>query len=431
MGVLTDILRTARMECRVLSRHTLVRNSTLAAGSTTDRGYFYATTGRSQLTSPGMAPANLQAHSFAIWLSSHEHALTILDEKVKVVAGEISFAGGLSDPLIERLPTLIQVAMQTHPRLDSLFDQLLDEVSGAKPGWERICDHLADLLVVQALRGEIIHGNGARNGQLRGLTDPDIGPALEIMHKQPELPWTVATLAERLALSRSKFAASFKTIVGETPLGYLTRLRLHRAAAKLRDELELPLSAIARSVGYQTLAAFGKSFKRQFGTGPGAYRRASSGLTRRHVSVLQKELKKRNAFELLDQELAINLFRTADRLAQDGEALTRQHDLDRIEYNVLRILRGNNETLSSEEIESRMIIRPANLKAILAGLKKSGLVESASRGLFRIAMRGRERLASIDAPLLDMHRQLLGHMSVPEKEDLNRLLVILRQRPAK
>ncbi len=431
MGVLSDILRTARMECRVLSRHQMVRNSTLAAGSTTNRGYFYATTGSSQLTSPGMAPANQEARSVVIWLSQHEHVLTILDDETQVVAGEICFAGGLADPLIEGLPALIQVATRTNPTLGVLFEQLLSEAAGAKPGWERMCDHLADLLVVQALRSEIINANSAPSRGLRGLTDPDIGPALQIMHERPDFPWTVATLAERLVLSRSKFAARFKTVIGNTPLGYLTRLRLHRAAAKLRADLDLTLPAIARSVGYQTLAAFGKSFKRQFGTSPGAYRRSSIGLPRRHVSVLQKELKKRNAFELLDQELAINLFRTADRLSHDGDALLHQHDLTGTEYNILRILRGSNETLPPDEIASRMIIRPLNPQAILAALKKAGLIESAPKGLFRTAERGRERIAAIDAPLLDLNRQMLSHMNVLEKEELNRLLILVRQRPAK
>jgi AraC-like DNA-binding protein/DNA-binding MarR family transcriptional regulator len=430
MGVLTDILRTARMECRVLSRHKMVPHSTLATKNA-DCGYFYAMTGRGQLTSPGMPPANLEAHSLAIWLSPRAHALTILDEETQVVAGEICFAGGLADPLIEGLPALMQESTRTNPTFVLLFEQLLSEAAGEKPGWERMCDHLADLLVVQVLRGGIIRGNGVQCGRLRGLTDPDIGPALQVMHEQPNFAWTVASLAERLALSRSKFAARFKTVVGETPLGYLTRLRLHRAAAKLRDDLDLTLPAIARGVGYQTLAAFSKSFKRQFGTSPGAYRRSSIGLPRRQVSVLQKELKKRNAFESLDLELAINLFHTADRFAHEGDSFLHKHDLNGSEYNILRILRGNDETLSPDEIESRMIVRPLNPKGLLARLKKAGLIESASRGLFRIAMRGRERLAAIDAPLLDLNRKKLAHMNVLEKEELNRLLFMIRQPPAK
>jgi AraC-like DNA-binding protein/DNA-binding MarR family transcriptional regulator len=430
MGVLSDILRTARMECRVLSRHELVRNAKLAARNT-DRGYFYATTGRSQLTSPGMAPAMQEARSLAIWLSPQKHALTILDEESEVVTGEICFAGGLADPLIDGLPTLVQESTGSDATLGLLFEQLLGEATCSKPGWERMCDHLADLLVVQALRGGIINGDGKRGGRLRGLTDPDIGPALQIMHEQPSSPWTVSSLAERLALSRSKFAARFKTVVGDTPFGYLTRLRLHRAAAKLRDELDLTLPDIARSVGYQTEAAFGKSFKRQFGTSPGAYRRSSNGLPRRHVSVLQKELKKRDTFEFLEQEVAINLVRTADRLVQEGDALMRKYGFSGAEYNILRILRGSDETLSADEIESRMIVCHVNAKAVLAELEKAGLIESVKRRLFRIAKRGRERVAAIDAPLLDLHRQQFAHMNSLEKEELNRLLVKARQHPAK
>lgn len=161
-----------------------------------------------------------------------------------------------------------------------------------------------------------------------------------------------------------------------------------------------------------------------------AYRRSAIGSPRRQVSVLQKELKKPNAFELLEQEVTLNLVRTADRLVQEGDALMREHDLTGAEYNILRILRGNDETLSAEEIASRMIVRQLNPKAVLAGLKKTGLVEPAPKGLFRIAERGRERLAAIDAPLLDLHQQQLAHMNSLEKEELNRLLIKVRLHPA-
>ena len=166
MGVLSDILRTARMECRVLSRHKMIRNANLAAGSG-DRGYFYATTGQSQITSPGTAPAVQEPRSFTIWLSPNEHVLTILDAGADVVSGEIRFAGGLADPQNERLPALLQVSMQSTPALGFLFDQLLAETASCRPGWERLCDHLADLLVVQALRSEIVNRESAGCGRMR------------------------------------------------------------------------------------------------------------------------------------------------------------------------------------------------------------------------------------------------------------------------
>src|SRR5260370_15304851 len=104
---------------------------------------------------------------------------------------------------------------------------------------------------------------------------------------------------------------------------YMTVLRLNGAVENVRDEPDLHLPAIAHSVGYQTDAAFSKSFKRQFGTSPGAYRRSSNGMPRRPVSVLQKELKKRNAFEVLEQEVAINLVRTANGLFHEVDDVLR------------------------------------------------------------------------------------------------------------
>jgi AraC-like DNA-binding protein len=45
----------------------------------------------------------------------------------------------------------------------------------------------------------------------------------------------VASLAEEVGLSRSVFAARFTQLVGEPPLGYLTRLRMQKAATLLRE----------------------------------------------------------------------------------------------------------------------------------------------------------------------------------------------------
>jgi AraC-like DNA-binding protein/DNA-binding MarR family transcriptional regulator len=428
MEVLTDILRTARMECRVLSRHKMVRQATLAARKS-ERGYFYATTGASQLTSPGLAPVVQGPRGLVIWLSPNDHVLTSLDAEAEVVAGEIHFAEGLANPLVKNLPRLLHRPIEANAGLRFAFEQLLGEAASAKPGWERICDHLADLLVVQALRSEISSGTGRCCSGLRGLTDPDIGSALHIMHEAPDAPWTVGSLAKRLDVSRSNFAARFKAVVGDTPLGYLTRLRLHRAAAQLRDEPDVPLPVIARNVGYQTETAFGKSFKRQFGTGPGAYRRSLRGMPHRPVSALQRDLKKRDAFELLEQEVTLNLMRTADRFQQQGEAFLDQYDLVPAEFNILRILRGSGETLSADEIVARMVVRPLNANALLTGLKTNGLIEAAAGGLFRITPSGRDRLAVLDAPILDMHRQNLDHLTQAEKEELNRLLVKARQCP--
>lgn len=72
-------------------------------------------------------------------------------------------------------------------------------------------------------------------------------------------------------MSRSVFAARFKALVGEAPLTYITRRRMHVAAELLASGVR-SLGTVARAVGYETESAFGKAFKRHFGVTPGVFR---------------------------------------------------------------------------------------------------------------------------------------------------------------
>jgi len=86
----------------------------------------------------------------------------------------------------------------------------------------------------------------------------------------------VATLASKVGMSRSTFAGRFAELVGEPPLHYVTRWRMQKAAALLREG-SATLGDIADRVGYESEAAFSKAFKRWVGSAPGAYRKAARG----------------------------------------------------------------------------------------------------------------------------------------------------------
>jgi len=93
------------------------------------------------------------------------------------------------------------------------------------------------------------------------------------MHRAPEEPWTVATLAREAGMSRSAFAASFKSVVGESALRYLTRWRMELARSLLDGDLSV--SEVAERVGYASDAAFCRAFKRELGTTPTSVSRGS------------------------------------------------------------------------------------------------------------------------------------------------------------
>jgi AraC-like DNA-binding protein len=105
---------------------------------------------------------------------------------------------------------------------------------------------------------------------LRPFFDPHIGAALKSMHEIVGAPWTVETLAAACGMSRSGFALRFKEMVGETPLEYLTNWRMQKGDRKLVD--------VAKSVGYDSEAAFSKAFKRVVHVVPREFRRRFAGL---------------------------------------------------------------------------------------------------------------------------------------------------------
>ena len=79
-------------------------------------------------------------------------------------------------------------------------------------------------------------------------------------------------------MSRSAFAARFAELVGEPPMHYVARWRMHVAVTWLRED-DATLGELALRLGYQSEAAFSRAFKRFMGVSPGAVRRASATAT--------------------------------------------------------------------------------------------------------------------------------------------------------
>jgi AraC-like DNA-binding protein len=95
------------------------------------------------------------------------------------------------------------------------------------------------------------------------------------MHTDLAHPWTVASLARTVGLSRAAFAARFTNQVGEPAIRYLLSLRMQHARTLLRDH-RATVAAVAAQVGYQSDVAFAAAFKRETGSSPGAYRRSAT-----------------------------------------------------------------------------------------------------------------------------------------------------------
>jgi AraC-like DNA-binding protein len=196
-----------------------------------------------------------------------------------IISGWFRFGATSVKPLTRWLPPLILIKADQAQSLalHTTLNMLASETAVSAPGSELIVNRLADMLFIHSLRAYIgSRSEACKNGVLRAIFDPQIGVALKSMHEKVEHPWTVESLAAASGMSRSAFAVRFKDLVGETPLEYLTSWRMQKATGLLQKG-DQKLFEVAKSVGYDSDAAFSKAFKRVFGVAPRAYRRNAAG----------------------------------------------------------------------------------------------------------------------------------------------------------
>jgi AraC-like DNA-binding protein len=194
-----------------------------------------------------------------------------------LMCGAVRFEHPAARNLIEILPKTIHIEASSSPRLEwmqSLLRLMAAEAAELRPGGEAVITRLGDILVIQAIRAWMESDPAAQTGWLGALQDPQIGRAISLIHRDPARDWTVASLADELAMSRSAFAARFTDLVGEPVMRYVARWRMHVAVAALKGE-GATVGELADRLGYRSEAAFGRAFKRVIGISPGAVRKAA------------------------------------------------------------------------------------------------------------------------------------------------------------
>ncbi|MEV0648113.1 AraC family transcriptional regulator [Phytomonospora sp. NPDC050363] len=192
-----------------------------------------------------------------------------------LLCGSYELAADRTHPLLAELPEVVHIPARlgTHPALRGAVDLLAAELAESRPGGDAAVPPLLDLLLLYILRARLAESaESAETGWAAAFADPPIAAALREVHADPSRQWTVESLGTVAGLSRAAFAKRFTATVGEAPLAYLTRWRMITAARLLREG-DAPLSTVARHAGYGSEFAFGKAFKREYGTAPGRYRR--------------------------------------------------------------------------------------------------------------------------------------------------------------
>lgn len=180
----------------------------------------------------------------------------------------LDFDGGDRNPLVNALPPLVLIPLGQVEGLQPALELLFNETDRVRCGSRLLADRLFEVVLIQLLRWLIDHPAhaGVSSGLIAGLSDPRLARALVALHRAPGEDWSLARMATSAGMSRTAFAATFKSVTGTTAAEYLSDWRLTLATAELRNGRAIKM--IADELGYASPSSLSKAFKQRFGQAP-------------------------------------------------------------------------------------------------------------------------------------------------------------------
>jgi AraC family transcriptional regulator len=237
------------------------RHETMSIALVTDGTFQYRTAAGRALLAPGSLLLGNHGQCFQC---GHEHGVG--DRCLS-----FQYEPGFFETLLDGMPGVRRrdfpaAHLPAVPELTAL----LATAEAARDGGD------AEALEESALRlaGAVVTtlGGSRRQGRSPSARDEKrISEALRRLETRIAEPLSLVALAREAAMSPYHFLRVFRHVAGLTPHQYLLRLRLHRAASRLRRTAE-PISSIAYDTGFGDLSTFNRRFRRIVGVSPTAYR---------------------------------------------------------------------------------------------------------------------------------------------------------------
>ncbi|ANG98743.1 hypothetical protein A8A54_19265 [Brucella pseudogrignonensis] len=246
--------------------------------------------GSANLCIAGRAPLTLREGNFILIPEAHDFTLTSLippegaalqpletgpgkfrlgpaqtPVDYRALVGHCDFAAGEKNLLLSLLPDVIHI--MNAPNLRLLIQLVHEETQAERPARLAMLRHLLEAMLIEVLRAAP-HA-ALSPGLLRALGDPQLAPALRLIHADPAKTVPVAELARSAGLSRTVFFSRFREKTGSTPADYGLSLKMALARRALREDT--PISLVARDLGYGSAGAFGAAFARENGVPPGVF----------------------------------------------------------------------------------------------------------------------------------------------------------------
>ena len=191
----------------------------------------------------------------------------------RLICGMVEFDQGAPHPVLDALPDLMHFSMlESVDPIWSVVKLIDEEMQGTENRRSRIADRLTEVLFLQLLN-HYVSGDREASGFLAALRDRRVYRALTLIHKEPEVDWTLATLGERSGMSRATLVRRFQDVVGVTPMAYIADWRIMKAHSLVKYSA-LPFDRIADATGFASARTLGRAFQRQYGCTPAQARRS-------------------------------------------------------------------------------------------------------------------------------------------------------------
>lgn len=199
---------------------------------------------------------------------------TIEEPVSSMICGAFTLQLADFNPLLPSLPKLLSTPDdhgEHARRVRTLAAMISDEIVRASACSGFIVGRLLETLCAEVVRTQYEIGAVDAPGWLHAMRDPQIAGVIGAVHADPAADWSVARMAKMLSLSPSRFAARFAEALGKSPISYVTEWRMN-VARRLLMQSSHGLARIAEEVGYDSVAAFNRTFRKHTGLPPARWR---------------------------------------------------------------------------------------------------------------------------------------------------------------
>lgn len=177
--------------------------------------------------------------------------------------GTFGLFDGLAQPIVDDATDV--------PAVQRAFEMLAEERARPDIGTHALTGSLMRQCLVLLVRRHLRRGSSS-SPFFAALADPRLAKAVALVLQRPAARLTLADLAAAAGMSRTAFSKAFAEAFAETPIEFVQKARLHRAA-QLLAATELPVKVVAASLGFGSRSHFSRAFRRAYGADPSTYRR--------------------------------------------------------------------------------------------------------------------------------------------------------------